>query len=316
MYLTARMGPNGFGNEFVKVAKLLVCRKALGIPIAGVYWRSPYRAAIPRSLCYASRVLRAVRRAGDRLYFKQIEFGRAEHLATGRLPVEEALACFLKNQGLLPQDRALLEFTGFDPGIETIENHGSFLCEELRSVPATGEMLQARIRTFAPGMLHVGVHIRRGDFRPALPLGTPWPGDKWNIQVPLEWYEQACAQMAAAFPGRVQFVVATNGQDPEVETFCRKREMLLLRSLEHRASPDVADMLALAACDLLVSSPSWFSGWAAILNPKPWLWYAGAHGEPPWGRKTAVVFHGDSRLPEAFLNAAEQVLRKRQEGRP
>jgi hypothetical protein len=314
MQLTAQMGANGFGNEFVKLAKLLICRKVMGIPIAKAYWRSPYREALPHDLCYANRARRVLRLAGDRMTYRQIEFGRSEHLSTGHVPVEEALACFLKRENLRPEDRCLVEFTGFDPGLETIENHGPYLYDILTSISATASLLHERLRNFDPQKLLVGIHIRRGDFRPALPIGTPWPQGKWNIQIPLEWYDRICSLLSSAFPGRVQFLVTTNGLDAEIERFCREHRAVLMQPSLSRGGPDVADMLALASCDVLVSSASWFSGWPAVLKPKPWLWYPCAHGEPPWAKQTASLYLNEEELPALFLDGAEAALGLKGEG--
>jgi hypothetical protein len=311
MFLTAQMGANGFGNEFIKLAKLLICRKVLGIPISKAYWRSPYRNALPQDLCYARRSERIVRLARDRLTYRQIEFGGSEHLSTGMIPVEDALACFLNRECLLPEDRCLVEFTGLDPGLESIENHGPFLFDVLLSVPGTKELLLNRMCRFDSRKLLVGVHIRRGDFRPEVPLGTPWPEGKWNIQIPMEWYDRICSLLSAAFPGRIQFFVTTNGTDSEVGDFCRKHEAFVLQASSGRMSPDVADMLALADCDVLISSASWFSGWAALLKPKPWLWYSCAHGLPPWGRESAFPYASEESLPDELFVRAEKMLKQK-----
>jgi hypothetical protein len=304
MRLTARMGANGFGNEFVKLAKLLVCRKKLGIPIAPSYWRSPYRHALSGELCYTSRTRRALRR----FLGPPIEFGPEQHRATGQVPVEKALSAFLKKRGLSRKDRTLVEFIDIVPGLETVEGYGRFLHDVLISNPKMEKAVQKRIRLFDPDKLQVGLHVRLGDFRSALPVGTPWPDGKWNYKIPTEWYDQACSLLQAAFPGRIQFVLATNELSPEIDDLCVKYPVALLTGGTKRDSSDVADMLALASCDALVGSASWFSGWAAVLKPKPWIWYACAHGMPPWARETVSLYVDEPSLPEPFLASVEQKL--------
>jgi len=304
MLLTARMGPNGFGNEFVKFAKLLVCQKVLGIPIASSYWQSPYRHALPRELIYTSRIQRAWHLLADR----PVAFGRDEHLATGCVPVEDALAAFMQMRGLYKQDRGLIEFTGFDPGLESIEKHGPFLYQILSSSPQIAAQVRGKLQSLDAGKVHVGVHIRRGDFRPALPVGAPWPEGQWNLQIRIEWYDQICALLQKVFPGRIQFLVATSGVAPDVQALCAKYDAVLANAVLERQDSDVADMLTLAGCDALIGSASWFTGWPVVLNPKPWIWYGCAHGEPPWARQTASLYINGPSLPEPFIKAVEQLI--------
>jgi hypothetical protein len=309
MWMTATMGPNGFGNEFVKIAKLLVCRRMLCLPILPVYWRSAYRAALPGGLCRASRCGRLLHLAWQRgSGCRRLAFGPAEHRATEQIPVEKALARFLEERRIDRNSRTIVELVDIVPGIETVEAHGRFLYDTLLAVPANARWLAERRPVLDGRKRLIGVHIRRGDFRSERPLGVAWPENGWNIRIPLEWYEQACAQLAAAFPGQLQFIVATDGADADVDRFCRRHGAVLLKPRSGRSCPDVADMLILASCVALVSSVSWFSGWAAILNPKPWLWYSCAHGAPPWGAATAFPFAGQGRLPDAFLAAVARAV--------
>jgi hypothetical protein len=311
MWLTAQMGPNGFGNEFVKLAKLLVCRKMLGIPIAPSYWRSPYRRAVPCELCYTGRIRRAWRLMAD----GPIQFGRDEHLATGHLAVEEAFASFLQARGLQKEDRCRIEFAGFDPGLETIEPHGPFLHQVLLASPGIASAVQEKFQSLEPEKIHIGVHIRRGDFYPALPVGTAWPDGHWNLKIPIEWYDQVCGRLQKAFAGRIRFFVATSGTDPEVDEFCEKHNAILSRADLRRGSSDVVDLLTLAGCDALIGSASWFTGWPVVLNPKPWLWYGCAHGAPPWARQTASLYINEPSLPEPFLGSVEQILLRKEGGK-
>ncbi len=302
--MTARMGANGFGNEFVKLAKLLVCRKELEIPIAPCYWRSAYRHALPEDLCHTSRVRRAFRR----FHGPPVEFGPDQHRATGQLPVERALSAFLEKRGLNRKDRCLVEFIDIVPGLETVEGHGQFLYDVLLSNPDMEKAVRRRVRSFDANRLQVGMHVRRGDFRSPLPLGTPWPDAKWNYQIPTEWYDRICSMLQTAFSGRIQFIIATDGTSSEIDGLCAKYHVALLTGGGRRESSDVADLLALASCDALIGSASWFSGWAAVLKPKPWIWYPCAHGMPPWARETVSLYIDEPSLPEPFLASVERKL--------
>ncbi len=306
--IRAKMGTNGFGNEFVKLAKLLVCRKELGVAIEPSYWCSPYRFALPNELCYVGKPRRIARLIQDRLVYRRIEFGRDEHLETNCIPVAEAFSVFLKNQDLDPKVKYLVEFTGFDPGLDVIEGQGSFLFNTLESNAVIAEVLDQRTKQFDPKKVQIGVHIRQGDFRPALPLGMPWPEGQWNIQIPIAWYDRICGLLSKAFPRQIEFFVTTNGSGDDVKAFCQKHEAPVVLASSSRLSPDVADLLTLASCDGLIGSASWFSGWPVVLKPKPWIWYGCAHGMPPWGCKTASVYVNEPSLPEEFLISIERLL--------
>ena len=306
--ITAKMGPNGFGNEFLKLAKLLVCREELGVAIEPSYWCSPYRFALPNDLCYAGKLQRVARLIRDQVTYHRIEFGRDEHLGTNRIPVAEAFSIFLSNQDFDSNKKYLIEFTGLDPQLEVIEDHGPFLFDVLKSNAFIAEILDHRTVKFDPKKVQIGVHIRQGDFRSELPLGELWPEGQWNVQIPMAWYDRICELLSKAFPQKIEFFVTTNGGGSDVESFCWKHKALPVSVASSRSSPDVADLLTLASCDGLIGSASWFSGWAAILQPKPWLWYTCAHGEPPWARATASVYTDEPALPEEFLNSIRRVL--------
>ncbi|HKL21230.1 MAG TPA: hypothetical protein VJ904_05450, partial [Tichowtungia sp.] len=185
MYITAELKGNGFGNEFIQLAKLLICRKELGLPVLPAYWRSAYRSVIPSDLYFSNRMQRALRLCADPVRFRTLRFDDAAHQTTGKIPIQEALSVFMQEHGLNGSRRTLIEFSGISPGLEAIESHGVFLFEQLLSAANITPLLNERFQGLDEDKLLVGVHIRRGDFRPPLPLGTAWPNKQWNIQIPL-----------------------------------------------------------------------------------------------------------------------------------
>lgn len=225
----------------------------------------------------------------------------------GIVPVEDALSAFLSARGLSASDDTVVALDGLAPGLECIERHASFLHGVLLSGPGMREALASRTAELERGKLHIGVHIRRGDFRPALPLGQAWPEGQWNIGIPLEWYDLVCQRLTAAFPGRVQFLVATNATGGEIGDFAR-RHACILAGAGARGPSDVGDILSLASCDLLVASVSWFSGWAAILGRKPFLWYPCAHGRPAWGGSNCFLYTNEAELPTDLIEQLAHAL--------
>jgi|GEM_PF-3073959 len=308
---TPALVQTGFGNAFHDIAKALVCSRELGARYWPGYWQMDYVAALPPGLVVSSRILHLAKRLRYHVTHRFLRFGEAEHKATGIVPVEEALPAFLSAQGLSTSDDTVVALDGLAPGLECIERHACFLHGLLLSGPGMREALTARTAGLEPGKLHIGVHIRRGDFRPSLPLGEAWPEGQWNIGIPLEWYDLVCQRLAAAFPGRVQFLVATNATDAEVHDFARRHGCILAGAGAQAGPSDVGDILALGSCDLVVASVSWFSGWAAILGRKPFLWYPCAHGRPAWGGDNCFPYTDEAALPTVLLTRLAQVLAAR-----
>lgn len=313
MHITAEMGGNGFGNEFIKLAKLLICREKLQIPVLPAYWRSAYRSAVPSGLCFSGRSRRIFRRGTDPVRFETIQFDESAHKATGITPIEEALPDFIRENALADRPRTLIRIAGIAPGLESIESYGEFLFQQQLAAAGTSAAVSKQTDVLDHRKLLVGVHIRRGDFYSALPLGEDWPQDRWNIQIPLEWYQGICQKLMDTFAGRVQLIVSTDQADDSIVRLSKRFQALLLTAGGSRMSPDVMDMLTLASCDAVVASASTFSGWAVILKPKPWLWYPCAHGMPPWGRATGSLYLDEPQLPEPFLIQAEATLQRKTE---
>lgn len=312
---TPALVQTGFGNAFHDIAKALVCSRELGARYWPGYWQMDYAAALPPGLVASSRAIHLAQRLRYRLTHHFLHFGEAEHKATEIVPVEEALPAFLSAQGLSTRDDVVVALDGLAPGLECIERHAAFLHGLLLSGPGMREAMAARTAGLEPGKLHIGVHIRRGDFRPALPLGEAWPEGKWNIGIPLEWYDLVCQHLAEAFPGRVQFLVATNATGGEVDDFSRRHGCILAGARAQVGPSDVGDILALASCDLVVASVSWFSGWASILGQKPFLWYPCAHGRPAWGGGNCFLYTDEPELPTGLTERLAHALAAKETSR-
>ena len=102
--------------------------------------------------------------------------------------------------------------------------------------------------------LLVGVHVRLGDY-------AEWQGGRYFFQIGeyARWMHEVVAIQARQ---RVGFLICSNG---DVD------ELLKINGLHATRGPGsaVADLYALAACDLLIGPPSTFTLWASYYGQVP-----------------------------------------------
>lgn len=306
---------NGFGNEFFGEAKALVCSRKFDLPFLKPHWPAHYSQALPDSLNEPYAWKDWINRQRYGLTHKIIEFTEKDHLATGIISVEEAFPVFLRSRGITLKDNALMRFPALFPGLECIEKHGRYLKEMLLEKGWLALRVREKIQHFPKDQLLVGIHIRRGDFRDPLPLGKPWPKDKWNIRIPLEWYVNICHKLYKLLEGNIEFAVFSNGNDDELNHLSSELPMHIFTGDDRRSSMDLVDMLVLSGCDIIISSPSWFSGWAAIFSDSPVLWYSCAHGRPPWKKDKIYQYVDEESLSEGLRQDALNILQTKMQNK-
>lgn len=116
----------------------------------------------------------------------------------------------------------------------------------------------------------VGVHVRRGDFKPATGLVAT------NTRLPDSYYFSAMDQAVSAVPD-VTFYLASDGTPQELRPFFDRYGARLRSSSDVTRSSDknllkVVDLFALASCSYLVSSKSTYSMFASVHGDVPNLW--------------------------------------------
>jgi hypothetical protein len=298
----------GFGNEFFRLSKAFICSREFKLPFIKPYWPKNYELAIPDVLQEPKKWKAWLRRKYYNLTYKSLSFTEKEHVATGIVPIEEAFRTFLKRNEIAFKDNVIVTFPALYPGLECIENHGKYLKETLLENKWLAERLQENVRTLPNDRLLVGLHIRRGDFRSPLPLGKPWPKNAWNIQIPLEWYIGICQRLLAVFPKEIGFVVFSNSTDNDLKHLSLDWPIHHFTTQGDRGPADVVDMFILSMCDIIVSSVSWFSGWAVVFSESPFFWYTCAHGRPPWGGNRCYQYIAEKGLPTGLLVQARKIL--------
>lgn len=301
--ITPVIGSGGFGNEFFQVAKAWICAQKLQISYRPFYGRNVYfRDFFDKTILYTNYLHYQINKIDEKFNYVTKNFGQEEHLKTNIIPIELAVKSFLENNCNPENEKTLLKINGLYPGLEAIENYHSDLYNLLSNNQKLSQNVECCVKHLSQDKIRVGVHIRRGDFREPLPIGVSWPKGKWNIQIPLEWYDNVCSLIQSEFANDVSFVLFTNSFNSEIETFTSKYNCYANNnslSGNARSYSDVVDLLTLSHCDVIISSISWFSGWAITLGQVPFIWYPYAHGLPAYGQNRSFELNGyESVLPD------------------
>jgi hypothetical protein len=317
------VGQNGFGNEFLNVAKALVCAKEMGARFLKPRWPAPYEQLLTGEFNEQNLLRHRLRFLRYRLTHRPIEIDQPFCERMQEVSITDGVRRYLREQGIAPRANILLRFTYFPqvrltPGMGCVIHQMDYLKEVLLRNPAIAHEVEERLRRLGRDRLSVGVHIRRGDFLPEIPLGVRWPIgtnglDEWCNRVPIAWFRQMCSLLRQTFGDRVQFFLASNGSDAEVTEF--EREFSCSRGIgtEERTPRDVVDLLTLAGTDLMIASPSWFSLWALSFSNRPFLWYDPAYTPPEYltRRQPCFSLRGETAIPPALKEYGAGILRLR-----
>ena len=199
----------------------------------------------------------------------RVEFTEADWLAHGGGDVAAALRGFADERRLFERGRYVLTTSGMWGGYRHIEAARPRVRSLLANSRYAARNLQRLAARLDPARLTVGMHVRRGDFRPAGSVAD-YRGS-WNTALPLDWYVSIAGQLRRALGAAVQFLVVSDGRPGELQPLL---DAVPCVSTADIPDSDCSDLLALAGADLLVCSISSFSQWAAFLSEAPYLWYA------------------------------------------
>jgi hypothetical protein len=116
----------------------------------------------------------------------------------------------------------------------------------------------------------VAIHVRLGDFAPAVGAYARAAHASSNTRTPIDWYRHVVLHLCSELPEDVRFIVFSDGSDAELAP------LLQLRRVERRPSKDaLSDLLEMANCRGLVASGSTYSMWASYLGRLPTIWPPG-----------------------------------------
>jgi hypothetical protein len=256
----------GLGNELILWAKAYIAGQALGMTALHPAWsinrRRYWRYFGTSRLDYpAHRLLR--------LSLPSVRFEEEDYLRHGGGDFADAILAFADERGLLQRSPLVLEIAGLWAGPGMLGLAREFIHGQLLATRWTAGNVFAIDRRVGDDRLRIGVHIRRGDFGSAVDPGR-YAG-RFNLAVPLAWYEAVLANLHGAFGQDVVFVIASDASPAELAPILERFPCVTTHDL---ANTDVSDMLALANSDFLVCSISSFSLWAAFLGCMPYAWFA------------------------------------------
>lgn len=200
-----------------------------------------------------------------------VRFDEADYLAHGAGDAGEAFAAFAKAHRLDRRRPLVVVTQGMWGGIRHIERAREFVRGVLYgSVYAARNLAELEAR-LDPARLTVAMHVRLGDFA-AAPVAAD-PGayrGRFNVSMPIEWFVELGLKLRAAFAGRVQFQVFSDGAPQRLRPLL---EALQPVSTACHWPADVSDLLAMARADVLLCSVSTYSVWAAALSDAPYVWF-------------------------------------------
>lgn len=147
---------------------------------------------------------------------------------------------------------------------------------------------------------HIAVHVRLGDFTPAV-SGEDLRKGMTNASLPAHWYAETLQRLRTQLGRDVPAVVYSDGDDQALATLLG---MPQVRRATARAA--VTDMLSIAQAAVLISSGSGFSIWGAFLGHVPRLCFPGQRLVRALGPANAVDLEPEidfnQPIPENFLS--------------
>jgi hypothetical protein len=141
----------------------------------------------------------------------------------------------------------------------------------------------------------IAIHVRLGDFTRTTP-GEEIAANARNIRLPIDWYADRLIEVRRCL-GDLPAVLFSDGDDQELAPILKLDGVT---RAEKRQS--ITDLLHMAESDLLISSGSGFSSWAAFLGEVPRICYPGQVIEPVHPDASLVVESAiGSSLPARFV---------------
>jgi hypothetical protein len=135
-----------------------------------------------------------------------------------------------------------------------VEKHADYLRQRFQPNSQYQSQVASFISTLRKDFdVLVGLHIRRGDY-------SRYRNGQWYFTD--AQYHQWMQQVVAQFPNQTLCFVLASNEDIDLTQF---------RPLQVHKSPGhfITDMYSLAGCDLILGSPSTFSGWASFIGKVP-----------------------------------------------
>ena len=255
----------GLGNEFIPWTRAYIAAQVLGAKLINPAFGRNLRGY--RKYFGTSRFDWWTNRAVERILPK-IEFNEPEYLEHGGGDVALAIARFAEAKRLHERSAYVLVTGGMWGGFGHIQAARDFVRAQLYQSPATARNLFWLRQKLDPDKILVTMHVRLGDF--GAPIAVDAYRGKFNLALPLEWYERIADSLFEIFGNCMQLLVVTDGREDQLGELVSRYGAVTTCGM---TDSDCSDLLALAAGDLAVSSVSSYSMWAAFLSDAPYLWF-------------------------------------------
>ena len=263
---TGRRGA-GLGNELNAWAKAFIAGRVLGARVLHPAWglnpRGYSRQFGTSRLDYAAH---GVLRAG----LPTFRMTESDFAGAYDQDFAQSVERFAQRHALRERSRFLVLVGGMWGGMGILREAYPFLRSQLLQARNTVDNLAELETAVAPHELRIAVHVRRGDFRAARPVDAP-PGPSFNSALPLEWYVRVCRSLAQQLSVPHRFLLFSDASPAELAPLVEVADPV---TTAHQKLNICSDLLAMADADLLVTSCSSFSTWAAALSGSPFIWHA------------------------------------------
>ncbi len=257
----------GLGNELIPWGKAYIASRVLGIPALHPAWGLNTR----RYWEYfgTSRIDWPLHQAMVRT-LPTVPFDDSFHPSAPGASFAESFQRFAEARDLIGRRGPyIVSFSGMEGGWDAISEARDFLRTQLLSTRGTLDNLFETSRALQQRPIRIGLHVRRGDFT-ATEAGTDYRG-RFNLALPLDWYQSVAADLHRQLGDEAVYLVVSDATPEELAPLTQAYPSV---TTSHQRRRDVSDMMALAACDLVVCSVSSFSMWAAFFSEGRYLWFA------------------------------------------
>lgn len=255
----------GLGNEFIPWTRAYIAAQVLGAKLINPAFGRNSRGY--GKYFGTSRYDWVFNKVVERV-LPRIEFSERDYLAHGGGDVARAIARFAEAKRLHERSAYVLVTGGMWGGFGHIQSARDFVRARLYQSPATARNLFWLRQKLDPDKLLVTMHVRLGDF--GAPIAIDAYRGKFNVALPLDWYERVADSLSELFGNNMQLLVVTDGQEQQLGKLVTQYKAVTTCGM---ADSDCSDLLALAAGDLAVCSVSSYSMWAAFLSDAPYLWF-------------------------------------------
>lgn len=264
--ITGRRGA-GLGNELNGWAKAFIAGRVLGARVLHPAWGlNPRGYARQFGTSRLDWVAQAALRAGLPTFrMTESDFAGAYDQDFAR-----SVERFAQRHALRERSRFLVQVGGMWGGKGILREAYPFLRSQLLQASSTVDNLAELETAFAPHELRIAVHVRRGDFLTARPVDAR-PGPSFNSALPLDWYVRVCRSLAQQLSVPHRFLLFSDASPAELAPLVQVIDPV---TTAHQRLNACSDLLAMADADLLVTSCSSFSTWAAALSDSPYIWHA------------------------------------------